>query len=159
MILRNGAKNLGKVGEKTNYRTIHGEDVHIGDLVKVDFFDGMIKVVEPMVKAEKNCGEIKSFVMGIEVACDDNLGTVEGKKILEIVKPYTALKVGEELGECGVTVEEDTEEKEETPSNDDLGRKVFLGIMKRAIDDLKESNKDYHGLEFILTVLVEGGVL
>lgn len=149
-------EHLGIVGEKTNYRTNHGEDVHVGDIVKVAIL-GDIMVSEVMVKG-KNCfGVEKAFVMGVEIACNDKEGTVEGEKILEIVKPYTALEVGDELGTCNVVVVGDTkEEKKEVPATEDLGEKIFFGIIEKAISDLKDAGKDYHGLAFIKMVLKEG---
>lgn len=149
-------ENFGTVGERTNYRTVHGEDVHIGDLVKVVIL-GDVEVVEPMVKGSTLFEGEKCFVMGVEIACDDTEGTVDGGKILEIVKPYTALEVGDELGTCEVKVVAEEEEKE-APAGDDLGQKIFFGIIDKAIADLKDAGKDYHGLDFIKMVLKEGGL-
>lgn len=158
MKLERKGEILGTVGERTNYRTVHGEDVHIGDLVKVNIMGGVLTVIEPMVKGNTLFDGEKCFVMGIEIACDGTEGTVEGDKILEIVKPYTALEVGDELGECEVVVIADKEEEKEAPAGDDLGQKIFFGIIDKAISDLKDAGKDYHGLDFIKTMLIEGGL-
>lgn len=152
MKLERKGEILGTVGERTNYRTVHGEDVHIGDLVKVVILGDV--VVEPMVKGSTLFEDEKCFVMGVEIACDDIEGTVEGDKILEIVKPYTALEVGDELGECEVVVVADKEEKE-VSAGYDLGEKVFFGIIDKATADLKDAGKDYRGLDFIKTILFE----
>lgn len=154
MKLERKGEVLGAVGERTNYRTVHGEDVHIGDLVKVNVMGGMVTVIEPMVKGNTLFDGEKCFVMGIEIACDGIEGTVEGDKILEIVKPYTALEVGDELGECEVVVVADKEEKE-APAGDGLGQKIFFGIIDKATADLKDAGKDYRGLDFIKTILFE----
>lgn len=160
MILERNGEHLGTVGEKTNYRTVHGEDIHVGDIVKAGIMGGLITVVEPMVKGDNGLGEEKAFVMGIEMTCNDAEGTVEGAKILEIVKPYTALELGEKLGRCDVVVSDKEIEKEKTTKDagEELAYKIFFGIIDKAIKDLKEANKDYHGLEFIKTVLTEGGL-
>ena len=65
MILERNGERLGTVGEKTNYRTVHGEDIHVGDIVKAGIMGGLITVVEPMVKGDNGLGEEKAFVMGI----------------------------------------------------------------------------------------------
>lgn len=154
-LIRDG-EHLGIVGEKTNYRTIHGEDVHVGDIVKVAIL-GDIEVSEVMVKGKNFFGVEKAFVMGVEIACNDKEGTVEGEKILEIVKPYTALEVGDELGECNVVVADDIkEEKKEAPVGEELAIEIFFGIIDKAIADLKDAGKDYHGLGFIKMMLKEG---
>lgn len=150
-LVRDG-EHYGVVGEKTNYRTIHGEDVHVGDIVKVDIMGGAITVIEPMVKSDDGVGNIKTFVMGIEIACNDAEGTVEGRKILEIIKPYTALEVGEVLGKCSVVVEGAVEEKAEAPADTDEGLELVKQILDKAIEDLKEVGKDYHGLVAIRVI-------
>lgn len=164
MILkRDGVYDYGVVGERTNYRTIHGEDVHVGDLVKVELGEMYTtsSIVEPMVKEKGLFGEDKAFVMGIEFTCNDERGTIEGARILEIVKPYTALEVGEELGTCDITVH--AEEKEEPTNNtsegEEMAKELFTNILDKAIADLKVAGKDYHGLELIRTLSVMGGLI
>lgn len=147
-------KDYGTVGEKTNYRTVHGEDVHVGDLVKTTCFNGCISVVEPMVKSQIGYDETKVFVMGVEMMCDDVAGTIEGNKILEIVKPYTALMPGDKVGKQNIEVVGEQEETKELPGVD-IAEVVMFSILDKAIKDLKDSDKDYHGLSFIKTLLQE----
>lgn len=155
---------FGTVGEKTNYKTVKGEDVHIGDIVKVEILGGAFTVVEPMVKGDDLLGNEKTFVMGVELACDDAEGTVEGRQIVEIVKPYTSLKIGEELGKCNVMVVSDvatedvTEEETELDACEELAKVMFFGILDKAIADLREAGKDYHGLALIRKAVVDGGI-
>lgn len=159
MKLVRGEYQLGAVGEKTNYRTVHGEDVHVGDIVKVEILGGELTVIEPMVKGDSIFGATKEFVMGIEIACDDTEGTVEGERILEIVRPYTSLEVGEKLGKCDVEVIKDTTKKEvKKDAGEELAKAVFFRILDKAITDLKDAGKDYHGLEFIKMMTSEGGL-
>ncbi len=200
-------KDYGTVGEKTNYRTVHGEDVHVGDLVKTTCFNGHISVVEPVVKSQICYDKTKVFVMGVELMCDDVAGTIEGNKILEIVKPYTALVPGDKVGKQNIEVVGEQEETEEETCDDvagtiegnkileivkpytalvpgdkvgkqnievvgeqeeteeeteeetkelpgvDIAEVFVFGILDKAIKDLKDSDKDYHGLSFIKTLL------
>ena len=147
-------KDYGTVGEKTNYRTVHGEDVHVGDLVKITCFNGRISVVEPMVKSQIGYDKTKVFVMGVEIMCDDVAGTIEGNKILEIVKPYTALMPGDKVGKQNIEVVGEQEETKELPGVD-IAEVFVFSILDKAIKDLKDSDKDYHGLSFIKTLLQE----
>lgn len=162
-LVRDG-EHYGVVGEKTNYRTIHGEDVHVGDIVKVGILGGAFTVTEPMVKSDDGLGNIKAFVMGVEITCDDAEGTVEGRKILEIVKPYTALEVGEKLGECDVevvegTVEEKTEAPAEIEDNSEAeAKEMFIEILDKAIEDLRDAGKDYQGLVAIRVIAELAGI-
>lgn len=149
-------KDYGTVGEKTNYRTVHGEDVHVGDLVKTTCFNGRISVVEPVVKSQICYDKTKVFVMGVELMCDDVAGTIEGNKILEIVKPYTALVPGDKVGKQNIEVvgeQEETEEETKELPGVDIAEVFVFGILDKAIKDLKDSDKDYHGLSFIKTLL------
>lgn len=151
-------KDYGTVGEKTNYRTVHGEDVHVGDLVKTTCFNGRISVVEPVVKSQIGYDKTKVFVMGVELMCDDVEGTIEGNKILEIVKPYTALVPGDKVGKQNIEVvgeQEETEEETKEIPDTDIAEVFVFNILDKAIEDLKDSGKDYHGLSFIKTLLQE----
>jgi len=150
---------VGMVGEKTPYKTMHGEDIHIGDIVKVSIFGGSETIIKPMMKDKVN-GVDKYFVMGIEMACNDSKGTIEGAlDRMEIVRPYTSLIVGEKIDNDYITVVDNPkEEKKEDKKETDLGAEIFLNILDKAIADLKDAGKDYHGLEVIkmLAVFAEG---
>ena len=148
-------ENLGTVGEKTTYKTVNGEEVHVGDLVKVLLNNEGLSTVDTMVKGNTWRKNGKYFIMGIEMACNDIDGTIKGRKILEIVKPYTALKEGDELGLGDIKVVADKLEKKETAICDDFAKPMVMGILYRAIKDLKESGKDYFGLDFIRMMMAD----
>lgn len=88
--------DYGVVGEKTNYKDINGQPIHIGDIVKVevDIEGRKVTVEEPMVKSNvADSLREKSFIMGIESICNDSTGEIGGETLdIEVIKSYKDLE-------------------------------------------------------------------
>lgn len=86
--IRHSDCSYGIVGTPTNMKSIYGEQLDVGDVVRL--FDGDLTVV---CVCEKSNNGIP-FVMGIMSCCEAN-GTIEGDWGVEIHKKYTEVKAGE----------------------------------------------------------------
>ncbi len=152
-------KPLGRVGEETNFKTIDGEILHVGDVVGV-YLDGEKIAEQVVVKGEVSEGNIKAFIMGFEKISIECIGEVLGMD-LKLVIPYTALDIGDTVGEDSllyVVKGSPIKEQPVSKNNDDAmcnaSMKMLMSILDSAIKDLKECNKGYFGLEFIKTMLI-----
>lgn len=91
-----GCKTLTQVGAPTVYKDYNGLTLHIGDLVLITSTDNQCYPCQLslVVKDEK-----KSFIMGIENACDESSGEITNWKI-ERLKPYYEVESNRRCGHC-----------------------------------------------------------
>lgn len=145
MLLKRSDKNLGTIGEKTAYKTIRGEELCVGDTVEVAIFGNVknLVVVKTNVPEKKD----KTFLDGIEMWCNDETGEVKKAFILRIIKPHTSLQHGDIIGESNILVCAYEPLPLDEEISKDLGIGIVNEILDKAIKDLKESGKDYLGLQ------------
>lgn len=92
-------KDYGEIGKETKYVDAVGRKLCVGDVV--EYFDGNgncygeTVIVEQILSYRNN--EVKQFVMGIEMCCDDKTGSIsEGWKIIK-KRSFEEVKNGEEV--------------------------------------------------------------
>lgn len=85
----------GNIGEATNYKDVIDCALFVGDTVNLYHY-GVCKGEYPIVRRNVR-GEDKTFVMSIEMACDDDKGTTEDWKIIK-KRSFDSVKDGETVG-------------------------------------------------------------
>lgn len=83
-----GKSYVGTVGIPTNYKDANGNKLSVGDVVKISigcYSEMSIVVID----------NGKPFVMGIGTVCDSETGHIDDNFIVEKVKSYRDIKVGE----------------------------------------------------------------
>lgn len=87
----------GNIGEPTKYKDAVGRPLCIGDVVEL-FGKGKSHGLTAVVRTEINRGKkrIKTFIMGIEMCCDDHNGTIEDWSIIK-TRDFSEVKNGEEI--------------------------------------------------------------
>lgn len=124
---------IGKTGEKTNLQDINGDNLFVGDVVRVISNMGQ-NILSAVVKEND-----KFYVMGLK--CIDIKTTKDFKVYKE--KSYASMKVGEKIGaiEYVDDAEKDIKNEEISP---DKALKALIGIL--VIADIlgigKDSDKD-----------------
>lgn len=156
-ILKRWNINSGTIGEKTAYKTILGEELCVGDTVEVIILGNVENLV--VVKTDVLRKKDKAFIAGIESWCNDETGEVQNATISRIIKPHTSLHHGDILGvhnEIRVCAYEQVEIPLNEKTAKDLGIGIANEILDKAIKDLKESGKDYLGLQTLKYLMLLG---
>lgn len=91
-----GCRTLSQVGAPTVYKDCKGLTLHIGDLVLITSTENPCYPFQLGLVAKD---EKKSFIMGIENACDDSSGEITNWKIRRI-KPYYEVESNRRCGYC-----------------------------------------------------------
>jgi hypothetical protein len=97
--LRFAGENYGVVGEETKYKDVVGRKLCVGDVVELFDECGMSYGNKFVVRSSAGLNENKSFIMGIEVDCNEKTGKISyGWKIFK-TRGYETLKHGEVIGD------------------------------------------------------------
>lgn len=94
--LLNGGEHFGNIGEPTNYKDKDGKPLYIGDVVERIDSDGESYGDKPIVRSRVGKKE-KTFVMGIEMSCDEKKGKT-GKWTIIKKRSYEDVANGEKVG-------------------------------------------------------------
>ena len=71
--------HYGNLGDLTNYRDMNGNPLRVGDTVMIYDNDGKVPTIETVIV---NYGG-KKFIMGVENACNETTGEIDGWHILK----------------------------------------------------------------------------
>ena len=91
--LRNCGDYYGDIGEETNYKDAIGRPLRIGDTIELYNDELCYRGEEAIVRSDG-----KTFVMGIEMACDEATGSTSEWKIIK-KRSFDEVAHGEKVGD------------------------------------------------------------